>query len=93
MSTQFEQRGKRSDGLYLAPAGELEVDDGAKIPLGTMFGAASLLGDSPEKRTVRARRESVFLRLPAARSLSFAARVPGAPGHLTELVTQSEGEG
>jgi CRP-like cAMP-binding protein len=83
--TVVKQRGKRSDGLYLALAGELDVDDGSKITLGTMFGHSSLLSDAPEPRTVTVRKESVLLRLPAARFLSFAARVPAALTHLAEL--------
>lgn len=83
--TIIKQRGKRSDGLYLVLAGDIEVEGGSKIPLGTMFGATSLLSDAPEQHTVRARKESVVLRLPAARFLGFAARVPDALTHLAEL--------
>ena len=84
----IKQRGKRSDGLYIAIAGEIEIDDGAAtstLPLGTMFGHASLLTDAPEKHTVRMRKEGVVLRLPATRLLAFAARFPKALAHLTEL--------
>jgi CRP-like cAMP-binding protein len=83
--TVIKERGKRSDGLYLALAGDIAIEGGGSIPLGQMFGHTSLLSDAPEQNTVRARRESVLLRLPAARFLGFAARVPAALTHLAEL--------
>jgi CRP-like cAMP-binding protein len=86
--TVIKQRGKRSDGLYLPLAGELEMDDGASkgtLPLGAMFGHTSLLSDAPEQRTITTRKESVVLRLPAARFVAFAARFPAALAHLAEL--------
>lgn len=88
--TVIKERGKRSDGLYVALAGDIEIEGTGTIALGNMFGHTSLLSDALEERTVRARRESVLLRLPAARFLSFAARVPAALTHLAELAKDPE---
>ncbi|MBX3185689.1 MAG: cyclic nucleotide-binding domain-containing protein [Labilithrix sp.] len=91
-NTIIKQKGKRSDGLYLPLAGELEAryDETSVtiLPLGTMFGHTSLLSDEPEERTIRTRKESVVLRLPAARFLAFAARVPTALAHLAALARE-----
>ncbi len=88
----LKQRGKRSDGFYVALAGafEMEGEDGARnaLPLGTMFGQSSLLSDAPETYTVVARKESIVLRLPAARFLAFAARFPLALAQVAELAGQ-----
>lgn len=84
----IKERGKRSDGLYIPLAGELEADDGkstTSISLGTMFGHTSLVSDAPELRTIRTLTESVVLRMAAARFVSFAARFPAALAHLAEL--------
>jgi CRP-like cAMP-binding protein len=84
----IKRSGKRSDGLYLALAGELEVErDGEKalLPLGTMFGHTSLVSEAPETHTIVVRNDAVVLRLSAARFLAFAARFPAALAHLTEL--------
>jgi CRP-like cAMP-binding protein len=84
----IKRSGKRSDGLYLALAGEFEVDAAGKkalLPLGTMFGHTSLVSEAPEKHTIVVRKDAVVLRLSAARFLAFAARFPAALAHLTEL--------
>src|SRR5262249_33122818 len=52
----LREKGKRSDGLYIAIAGQIEADDGnatGSLPLGTMFGQGSLLSQSPSGSTVR----------------------------------------
>jgi CRP-like cAMP-binding protein len=84
----IKERGKRSDGLYIPLAGEFDLDNGKHVvplPLGSLFGHASMLSQEPEKHTIRVLKEAVVLRLPAARFLAFAARFPKALAHLTEL--------
>jgi CRP/FNR family transcriptional regulator, cyclic AMP receptor protein len=89
--TVLQETGKRSDGLYLALLGDLEMQEGgliASVAPGTVFGHTSLLAHTPADRTVTAGSEAVVLRMPASRFGRFAAEFPPALDHLTELASK-----
>jgi putative transposase len=92
--TVIKERGKRSDGLYVALAGEFQVvdEDGQSrlLALGTMFGHSSLLADAPEKQTIVILKDAVVLRLSAARFFGFAARFPAVLAHLSALAERPD---
>lgn len=87
----LKERGKRSDGLYLALAGAVDAEDEhgvSRLPLGLLFGHAALLSNAPSTKTVRVVTESVLLRLPAAKFNAFAMEYPPALAHLAELAAE-----
>jgi CRP-like cAMP-binding protein len=86
--TELVHRGTRADALYLPLAGALTVDDGgapAPLPLGTLFGHASLLSQQPSKGTIGVTAEAILLRLPATKFHAFVAEYPPALAQLAEL--------
>lgn len=90
--TVIAEKGRKSDGLYLLLAGELETTgQGGRIPRGTAFGHTSLFGGgTPSEQTVKARSEVVLLRLAASKFGSLAAQYPPVLAHLateTDLLT------
>ncbi len=91
--TVMKQEGKRSDGLYIALAGELAVELAGKtwtMQLGQMFGQQSLLGSAPSNHTITAVRECVVLRLPAKAFSAFAMQYPPALAALSELAVEAD---
>lgn len=89
--TELQQEGKRADGLYVALLGQFDMEEGGlvvSLPLGSVFGHASLLSRVPADRTVRATTESVVLRMPATRFSAFAAEFPPALDHLAALAAE-----
>jgi CRP-like cAMP-binding protein len=86
--TELVRRGTRADALYLPLAGALTVDEGGEptpLPLGTLFGHASLLSRQPSKGTLGVAAEAILLRLPATKFASFVAEFPPALAQLSEL--------
>jgi CRP-like cAMP-binding protein len=90
--TVIAEKGRRSDGLYVLLAGDLETTGAqGRIPRGTAFGHTSLFGGgAPSEQTVKARSEAILLRLAAAKFSSLAALYPPVLAHLateTDLLT------
>ncbi len=92
--TVLAERGRRSDGLYIVLAGdvvesrEAEGETDVRVARGTAFGHGSLLSSAPSATTVRARTETVLLRLAAAKFSSFAALYPPALAELAETAEE-----
>ncbi len=90
--TRLIEIGKRSDGLYVLLAGQLEVttQKGRTIALGAgaTVGERSLLSRSPASATVRAVSDCLLLRLPASRFSELAALYPPVLAHLAELASR-----
>jgi CRP-like cAMP-binding protein len=87
----LQERGKRSDGLYLLLVGEfaeVKGDEHVPLGLGTVIGHRSLLSHGVATRTIVALTESVVLRMPAKRFGSFAVQFPPA---LADLASQAAG--
>ena len=89
--TSLQQRGKRSDGLYLLLAGELAVVEGGRqvpLPQGAMIGHRSLLSRRRARRTIVASSQSLLLRMPARRFAEFADRYPRARTKIKKLAAK-----
>jgi CRP-like cAMP-binding protein len=92
--TVIAERGRRSDGLYVLLAGNVQAESGSagtpptRIARGTAFGHSSLLGSSPADTTVRAASEAVLLRMPATGFGALAALYPPALAHLAETANE-----
>ena len=90
----LQERGKRSDGLYLLLVGEFaEVVAGRQTPvaLGTVIGHRSLLSRELAARTIVAVTESVVLRMPAKRFGAFAVQFPPALAALATTEAEPDG--
>jgi len=88
--TVLQEKGKRSDGLYLVLSGALQAvdregDSPEALPHDALIGHEALVSRAPAPRTVTVASESVLLRLPATKFTSFVLEYPPALAHLAEL--------
>jgi CRP-like cAMP-binding protein len=86
--TVLQEKGKKSDGLYLVLSGSVEAREGdkaARLAHGALLGHEMLVTRAPASRTVVVTRESVLLRLPATKFTAFVTEYPPALAHLAEL--------
>jgi CRP-like cAMP-binding protein len=90
VDTAVMEAGKRSDGVYIALTGRVlcklpGIDHPIEAGPGSMFGHASLLGESPSEVGIRTMANMILLRLPAARFTRVAMQYPTLLERITEL--------
>ncbi len=86
----LEEKGKKSDALYVLLAGEVEIVQGDEsVPLapGTIVGHEALLAGRPARKSVMVVSDSIVLRMPAARFGAFAAQFPPAVAWLADMAS------
>jgi len=86
--TVLQEKGKKSDGLYLVLSGAARARAGegdAAEPLthGALVGHEMLLARAPAPRTVTIETEAVVLRLPATKFTAFVTEYPPALAYLS----------
>ncbi len=89
--TVLQEKGKKSDGLYLMLSGVVESEEPAgrvRLPHGALLGHEMLVTRAPADRTVTVAKEAVLLRLPATKFTAFVTEYPPALAHLADLASR-----
>ncbi|MBI4704786.1 MAG: cyclic nucleotide-binding domain-containing protein [Deltaproteobacteria bacterium] len=92
--TVLLEAGKRTDGLFVLLAGQIErrfaQGEPALLGPGTIFGQSALLARRPAAYRATVQSEALLLRLPGAKLGSFASEYPPAMAELAELGGEDE---